>query len=202
MNLPFTVVLVVFLSVLAVCSHAIITTGCINKNTPSSACCSGDIEISNTIANIESYAFDHCKITSVSIPNSVTYIGDWAFCDNQISLLTIPNSVSYIGTIAFAFNQISSLTIPSSVSIIRIEGDTFLYNQISSLTIPSSVSIISTQAFWENNNICLSYLGSVPDLGGLSYNSCPWAATEYPTISPSPSPTSSPSISYNPTVRP
>ena len=107
---------VVVLSLLVQCSQAL-TTGCIDRNTPSSACCSGDIEISNSITSIANNAFDGCSITSVIIPNSVTTIGYWAFYNNQIASLTIPNSVTTIGDYAFQGNKIASLTIPNNVTL-------------------------------------------------------------------------------------
>lgn len=102
---------------------------------------------------------------------------------------------------AFNGNQITSLTIPNSVT--SIDYKAFYNNKLSYVTIPRSVTSIGGGAFSYNNaNFCLSYLGAVPDLGGIwnTYATCSWAATEYPTFSPTISsmPTTSPTA--NPTL--
>ena len=53
-----------------------LTTGCINQNTPVSACGSGAIEISTDISSLANRAFYSSSVTSVRIPANILWIGD------------------------------------------------------------------------------------------------------------------------------
>lgn len=146
------------------------TTGCIDRNTPSSACCSGDIEISSSITSIAYGAFERCMITSVVIPDGITSIGDHAFNENfNIVAVTIPNSVQAIGKWAFRMNQILSVNIPHGLT--TISENAFSVNQLSSVTIPSTVTIIEGCAFCYNRLTGnLSIPDSVVSIGNWAFS--------------------------------
>jgi hypothetical protein len=82
-----------------------ITYNCINKNTPSSSCCSGEITLDPTMTTIAANAFDGCSnlIGTLTIPSSVTTIGSTAFrgCSGFTEPLVIPSSVTSIAGSAF-----------------------------------------------------------------------------------------------------
>jgi hypothetical protein len=86
-----------------------ITYNCINRNTPSPSCCSGEITLDPNMTSIANSAFEYCSglTGSLTIPNSVTSIGDYAFenCYGLTGSLTIPNSVTSIGDYAEGLSQ-------------------------------------------------------------------------------------------------
>lgn len=109
----------------------------------------GSINIPNTVAIIERYAFNNCdSITCVSIPNSVYAIKKCAFqyCKSLTSV-TLPNSLAELGE--YTFNNCPALTdisIPSSLS--QIERCTFAFcYALTSVSLPNSITSIGEDAF-------------------------------------------------------
>jgi hypothetical protein len=82
-----------------------ITYNCINKITPSSSCCSGEITLDPTMTSIAEHAFSGCSglTGSLTIPSSVTNIGLYACyqCSGFNGSLIIPPSVTAIAPAAF-----------------------------------------------------------------------------------------------------
>jgi hypothetical protein len=157
-----------------------ITYNCINKNTPSSSCCSGEITLDPTMTTIADSAFLGCSGLngSLTIPNSVTLIGGVAFrdCSGLTGSLTIPSSVTIIQYGAFhgcsGFN--GSLTISSSATSIGSGAFAYCSGFTGSLIIPSSVTGIGTYAFIG----CYGFTGSltipssVTDIGEGAFQYC------------------------------
>jgi hypothetical protein len=139
-----------------------ITLNCINKNTPSSSCCSGEITLDPTMTSIAVNAFNGCSGLngSLIIPSSVTTIGASAFyfCGG-LTALTLPSSVTTIGT--SAFNGCSGLTgfltLPSSVTTIGVWAFNGCSGFTGSLTLPSSLTTIADYAF----RLCSGFTGSL-----------------------------------------
>jgi hypothetical protein len=78
--MQFSVILLIAIAIVSLPLTSAHTTGCINSNTPSSACCSGDIEIDDSVVTIGEYAFRYCSsLTSIVIPDSVVSIERYAF---------------------------------------------------------------------------------------------------------------------------
>jgi hypothetical protein len=156
------------------------TTGCIDKNTPSTSCCSGVIEIDTTITSIAAYAFVGCSnlTGSLTIPTSVTSIGINAFmsCYGFTGSLIIPTSVTSIGSSAFesCSSFTGSLVIPTSVTSIGSNAFRSCSSFNGSLTIPTSVASISAFTF----GYCSGFTGSliipssVTSIGGYAFGSC------------------------------
>jgi hypothetical protein len=156
-----------------------ITHNCINKNTPSSSCCSGEITLDPTMTTIAANAFDGCSnlTGSLTLPSSVTVIGNYAFrgCTGFTGSLTIPSSVTTIGNFAFeiCFGFTGSLTLATPSSLTSIGNDAFSHCSgfTGSLTIPSSVTSIGDFAFYDCSGFTgsLTLPSSVTTIGGKAF---------------------------------
>lgn len=142
------------------------TSGCIDRATPSSACCTGGIEIATDIKAIAPYAFSGCALTYVKVSNSVEYIGPAAFAFNQISYLILGSSLTNIDVMAFSNNLISTLIIP--IKVTSIGQFAFKTNLLKSVKIPDDITNVGNGAFASNtvgrDPFCLTYYGAL-DLG-------------------------------------
>ena len=97
-------------SSLFLATTATTTTGCVSKNNPSTACCSGHIEISTSVSAIGNNAFYQCtSLSSVTIPTSVSAIGNYAFyeCSSLSSIVIRSSSLTSIGTNAFGTSSVA-----------------------------------------------------------------------------------------------
>lgn len=100
------------------------------------------VVISNSITEINEYAFSWCtNLTSAALGNSVTTIGGNAFSHcTGLTSITIPDSVTNIGFSAFAnCTGLTSVTIGNSVATIK--GNAF--NSCSSLISITSLATIA-----------------------------------------------------------
>lgn len=183
MNL-FIVLLLLILRNEVLCA----TLGCISKSNPSTACCSGEIELDSSLTSIASNAFYSCKNLSGSIviPNGVITIGEQAFrdCTGLNGTLTIADSVETIGHRAFAwsYNLIGNLILPRSLKVIdvnafrgmRLDGN---------LVIPNGVQIIGDGAFRYSDRLRgdLVIPSSVATIGSYAFSSGFTSITIYST---------------------
>jgi hypothetical protein len=157
-----------------------ITLNCINKNTPSSSCCYGEITLDPTMTNIAANAFDGCSGLngSLIIPSSVTTIGNGAFynCKGFTGSLTLPSSVTTISTYAFAYCSgfTGSLTLPSSVTTIGTYAFFACSGFTGSLTLPSSVTTIGTYTFRGCSGFTgsLTLPSSLTTIGNSAFQDC------------------------------
>ena len=117
-----------------------------------------EIEIPNTVTQINKYAFRNCSnLTSVVIPDSVTSIGDCAFSDcSGLTSIVIPDSVTTIGN--NAFYSCSSLT---SVAI----GDGVTSISHNAFVFCSSLTSIEVS---ENNTMYKSINGNLYNKNGTT----------------------------------
>lgn len=106
-------------------------------------CCKGlkSIVLGNSITSISDEAFYRCKnLNSIHIPNTVTSIGDRAFYNTFLEGIEIPGSVISIGKLAFSYSILKSIEIPSSVTSLGEEafrGCRSLQNVIIGNSVPS-----------------------------------------------------------------
>ena len=117
------------------------------------------ITISDSVTNIESFAFESCSdLEAIQVSTGNTVYDSRDNCNAIINKATntliagckntnIPDSVTSIGCYAFHMcDGLTSLTIPNSVT--EIGGQAFNEcNSLTSLTIPNSVTEIGSQAF-------------------------------------------------------
>ena len=77
----------------------------------------------NSLTEIGSHAFQHCRLPSLVIPNGVTTIGGEAFFNASVGdVITIPDSVTTIGIHAFHWTRASSVVLGNRVDDIGIEA--------------------------------------------------------------------------------
>ena len=110
-----------------------------------------NVELSNTITSIGSYAFNGCRgLTSITLPSSLTSIGDNAFshCSGLTSIdLSGCTSLTSIGNSAFSScSGLISITLPSSLTGIGDSAFSWC-EKLASIVIPSSVTKIGSYAF-------------------------------------------------------
>lgn len=77
-----------------------------------------NITIPNGITTIKSTAFHGCtSLTSVVLPNSVAYVETGAFNSSGLTSVTIPSGVKSIDNVTFGYcSELESVTIPKSVT--------------------------------------------------------------------------------------
>ena len=107
------------------------------------------IEIKNTVTNINSNVFLNSKLTSINLNNApINYIGDSVFKNCPLSNFIIPETVTYIGKDAFTLCKFTNITIPDNV--IKIDDRAFYYIRLlTSITInkTSKLEYIGGNAF-------------------------------------------------------
>ncbi|MGN1297902.1 MAG: leucine-rich repeat protein [Clostridia bacterium] len=136
-----------------------------------------NIEIPDSVTNIESLAFSECtSLSNITIPSSVTSIGDSAFqyC-RSLTSITIPGSVTSIGNGAFSrCTSLSNIQIPSSVTSIG-SGAFSDCTSLSSIQIPSSVTSIGSGAFSGCTSLSsIQIPSSVTSIGSNAFNNTIW----------------------------
>ncbi len=139
----------------------------------------GEYQIPDKVATIESSAFSECRnlTGSLTIPNSVTTIGGAAFytCFGLTGSLSLPDSLTSIGGLAFEGCGFSgSLTIPNSVKTIGVQAFRNCSNLTGSLKISNSVSAIEFGAFAGCGHLTGSLVipNSVTTIGSKAFLEC------------------------------
>jgi hypothetical protein len=148
----------------------LVTTGCVDRNTPSSACCSGDIEISPDVTAIGYAAFQYCSgLVSVDMP-SVKTIGQYAFihCSGLVSV-DMP-SVQTIGD--QVFQDCSGLVSVNMPSVQTIGNSAFRRNSgLVSIDMPS-VQTIGYQVFQDCSGLVSVDMPSVQTIDYWAFGYC------------------------------
>ncbi|GEM_PF-2118681 len=106
------------------------------------------VEIPESVVEIEYAAFANSGLTSVTIPESVVKIGEGAFANaTALTSVTMSNNVTEIGSSAFEGDEKLD-NIQLSTALEKIEYKTFYNNKaLKMINIPDSVTAIETQAF-------------------------------------------------------
>ncbi|MBE6027825.1 MAG: hypothetical protein E7227_04355 [Clostridiales bacterium] len=111
-----------------------------------------DLTLSKNVTKIPQGCFSmNIFMYEVEIPDTVTEIDDMAFAGARLETLEIPSSVTRIGRKAFHLHHLTSLHIPGNVKVIdesAFEG-TFKASTLSKLTIDEGVESIGKYAFKE-----------------------------------------------------
>jgi hypothetical protein len=181
------------------------TSGCIDKNTPSSACCSGNIEISTTITTLAVNAFYGCSSLTgdLYIPNNILTIGSQAFtaCNGFNGLLHISENITSIPGYCFRDAKFTGsiyrgVTMPGVLylhdKITSIGNFAFGYNTaFTTLNVPNTVVSLGRGSFYYMIGLTnLSYYSSTStDIDVFKYCITPTILTDPFAPTPSPSPT-------------
>ena len=143
-------------------------------------CRFNSITIPEGVTSIEAGTFYSCRyLNSIKLPESLTKIGNsaFAYCDESLVSITIPEGVMSIGNYAF-YNcgWLKSISLPESLT----EIGEYAFNNCRSLisiTIPERVTCIERETFsgcFELTNIM--FPDGVTSIGNYAFNGC-WRLT-------------------------
>lgn len=107
-----------------------------------------NINLPNSVTNIEGMAFRKCGLTSINIPNSVVKIDVQAFGQTQLTTVTLPNSIEFLGRSIFNLcKSLTTVNIPEKITFIP---DNFCYfcNSLTNVTTHDNIEIIGRTAFF------------------------------------------------------
>ena len=137
---------------------------------------SGSYEIPNSVATIQSAAFEDCtELTNVSIPSSVATIGSSAFSDcDSLTSVVIPGSVVGLGSEAFAYcNSLTSVTIESGLVSL---GDYAFYGckVLTDVKLPDTLVSIGESCFYVCDVLTsITIPGKVSHIDYYAFSGCP-----------------------------
>lgn len=129
---------------------------------------SNDIEnlvLPNSLADIDSFAYQDNQIRSITFPDSLKVIRRGVFYANNISTLELPSGLEKIEVDAFYQNNISELDLPATLTY--LSG--FRENNFTELEIPSHVKIIGPYAFSYNPTETLTLNEGLEEIGDYSF---------------------------------
>lgn len=111
------------------------------------------IDLPETLTEIDEMAFAGARLTSLIIPKSVTKIGRKAFHLHHLTELTVPGNVKEIGESAFegTFKAITLKKLVLEEGIESIGSRAFKEGYLESVKIPNSLKSLASDAF-ENNS--------------------------------------------------
>ena len=82
-----------------------------------------NINLPDSITQINGYAFYYCNLTKLSLPQNVKSVGNFSFQNTKLTELTLNEGLESIGYSAFRWNNIKSVVIPDTVT--HIENTVF-----------------------------------------------------------------------------
>ncbi len=133
-----------------------------------------NVELSNGITSIGSYAFDYFKeLASINLPNSITEIGNSAFEDCiKITTVNIPNGVNSIEDNTFKnCEALKNIQIPNSVT--SIGKSAFEKTGLETISIPDSITNIGERAFFGCSELpTVAISDSVTNIGNGAFSNC------------------------------
>ena len=111
------------------------------------------IDLPDTLTEIDDMAFAGARFTSLTIPESVTKIGRKAFHLHHLRELTIPGNVKEIGESAFegTFKAITLKKLTLGEGIESIGSKAFKEGYLESVRLPSSLKYLAPDAFANNS---------------------------------------------------
>lgn len=99
-----------------------------------------NIEVSDGITSIGSYAFQYTNISEIHLPNTVTTIGFQAFDFSGLQKIDIPDSVKTISANAFRGAPLTDVVIPNTVTSIGIGAFSYC-TKLKSMTISDETQL-------------------------------------------------------------
>ena len=131
-----------------------------------------EVNISQSVIQINKFAFKNCGLNNIVIPGGVKNIESNAFSDcPYLKSVTIPEGVEEIGWAAFAATALESVYIPSSVKII----ETHAFNGcrlLKNVTISEGVEVIGNAAFAATALESVNIPSSVKRIETHAFNGC------------------------------
>ena len=160
---------------IAGCKNSVILNGIKSIKQGAFLGCTGltDIEIPNSVTELDDSAFGGTGIKSLNIPGSIKAMG-WDVFSNcqQLEEVDISYGVEKIGWGAFSnCEKLKKVTIPNSV--IEIGERSFEYcSALENVSIPNGVTIIGMRAFRESGLTNLTISASVRTINGYAFDQC------------------------------
>ena len=160
---------------IAGCKNSVILNGIKSIKQGAFLGCTGltDIEIPNSVTELDDSAFGGTGIKSLNIPGSIKVMG-WDVFSNcqQLEEVDISYGVKKIGWGAFSnCEKLKKVTIPNSV--IEIGERSFEYcSALENVSIPDGVIIIGMRAFRESGLTNLTISASVRTINGYAFDQC------------------------------
>lgn len=134
-----------------------------------------DVEIPNTVTNIENDAFKNCNnLRKIVLPESLTTIGEGAFYNcSSLESITIPKSVTSIGKKSFyRCENIKSVIILGQIN--KIYEETFEYcRSLTNIELPESLTSIGNEAFYNCGSLVSIIIPEgVVSIGKYAFYNC------------------------------
>ena len=134
-----------------------------------------NIEITNNIVDIGSWAFSGCtRLTNIKIPDNIEHIGTAPFANcTSLTDIELPNNLTSITDNMFAgCTSLTNIEIPNSVT--SIGGAAFYCcTSLTNIEIPDSVTSIGDSAFYNCNSLTNVVIGnSVTSIGDSTFENC------------------------------
>jgi hypothetical protein len=132
-----------------------------------------NLTISDTVTDIQPYAFYSAGLPNLDLPPYLINLGDWAFADSSITRIRIPRTLTSIGNDEF-FNcaSLSCVDIPCGVTSIGF-GSFALDTGLLKIDIPGSVNSIGGLAFWQSGLTSAIIRNGVTSIGQQAFYQCP-----------------------------
>ena len=134
------------------------------------------IKIPSKVTKIKKWTFLYCgDLESVELSPNTTYIGQAAFYGTAISLIDLPESVTEIGVGAFEdCEKLEKVKLPSNIK--KIDQMAFYMTAITDITIPEKVEVLGESAFAHNGaliNVEVLNVSGIKTLGENIFSDCP-----------------------------
>ena len=147
--------------------------GVIGPNAFADALSLASVTLPNTVLSIETNAFEWCvNLTNIDLGDSVTNIEDGALSVAGLTSLTLPNSLLSVGTGTFEFDPaLARVTFGDRLVILEdyaFSGDT----NLTSVVLPSTLAYLGVAAFQGCGLVNVTLDDGLTNLGQYAFQGC------------------------------